>query len=242
MAFRATALWSNSSLEQQRLEQLPLVLDSPWLGRARVGWRDPPQVRPCRLVCRHPWRHTVPPTHPCPPFDSGLVRNGNAAPRLRLLICSALICSALTASLMGPALLCSASPDSAPVRSTCSAALCHGHVSTGVASTGSVRSALQQWRRSAVTPLAFASAFALALATSPLSEAGCGWVCGTICRHGWRHMSPHGWVHGGSRAPTHTPPGQAAQQTKAPAFRLFSLQHFNASTHHRPATATHCRR
>ncbi|RLK47217.1 hypothetical protein BCL79_3836 [Stenotrophomonas rhizophila] len=210
------------------------MLDSPWLGRARVGCRDPLQVRPCKLICRHPWRHMVPPTHPCPPFDNGLVRNGKAAPRRRLLICSAFdllsfdllgfdLIGVDPPSLIGSALLCSASQTPrqfarrAWLRSVV-AALCHVHASTVVASTGSIRLAQQQWRRSAEPPVA------LTLATSPLSEAGCGWVCGTICRHGWRHMSPHGWVHGGSRAPTHTPPGQAARQTKAPALKLSSSQ------------------
>ncbi|MET4682012.1 hypothetical protein, partial [Stenotrophomonas rhizophila] len=33
---------------------------------------------------------------------------------------------------------------------------------------------------------------AFPLRTGQLSKGGHGWVGGTICRHGWRHMSLHG--------------------------------------------------
>ncbi len=49
---------------------------------------------------------------------------------------------------------------------------------------------------------------AFPLRTSPLSKGGHGWVGGTICRHGWRHMSLHGRTCSGSRQPTRARPNQ----------------------------------
>jgi len=42
--------------QQQQPRQLRVGLRLCWFGRARVGGRAPPQVRPCRLMSRHPWR------------------------------------------------------------------------------------------------------------------------------------------------------------------------------------------
>jgi len=49
-------------------------------------------------------------------------------------------------------------------------------------------------------------ALALRLHTSHVSTGWRGWGGGTVMRHGWRISSPHGWVHGGSRDPTHAVP------------------------------------
>jgi len=55
-------------------------------------------------------------------------------------------------------------------------------------------------------PIQGSHASALSPHTSPLSTGWRGWGGGTIRRHGWRLMSPHGRVHGGSRHPTHGVP------------------------------------
>jgi len=59
---------------------------------------------------------------------------------------------------------------------------------------------------------------AFPLRTSPLSKGGHGWVGGTICRHGWRHMSLHGRTCSGSRQPTRDRPSQGESSTKAVAL------------------------
>ncbi|MCS4279782.1 hypothetical protein M2412_001774 [Stenotrophomonas rhizophila] len=55
---------------------------------------------------------------------------------------------------------------------------------------------------------------AFPLRTSPLSKGGHGWVGGTICRHGWRHMSLHGRTCSGSRQPTRARPSQGESSTE----------------------------
>ncbi len=55
-------------------------------------------------------------------------------------------------------------------------------------------------------PIQGSHALALSPHTSPLSTGWRGWGGGPIRRHGWRLMSPHGRVHGGSRHPTHGVP------------------------------------
>ena len=49
---------------------------------------------------------------------------------------------------------------------------------------------------------------ALSLRTSPLSKGGHGWVGGTMCCHGWQHMSLHGRTCSGSRQPTRACPAR----------------------------------
>jgi len=55
-------------------------------------------------------------------------------------------------------------------------------------------------------PIQGSHPLALGLHTSHVSTGWRGWGGGTIRRHGWRLMSPHGGVHGGSRHPTHGVP------------------------------------
>ena len=49
---------------------------------------------------------------------------------------------------------------------------------------------------------------ALSLRTSPLSKGGHGWVGGTMCCHGWQHMSLHGRTCSGSRQPARACPAR----------------------------------
>ena len=69
---------------------------------------------------------------------------------------------------------------------------------------------------------------ALSLRTSPLSKGGHGWVGGTMCCHGWQHMSLHGRTCSGSRQPTRGYPARrepAHQLEKAPKKSRDANQH-----------------
>ena len=142
-------------------------------GQARVGWRDPLQVRPCKLVCCHPWQHTVPPTHPCLPFDRGLVRNGKSRCLVPPLHWLAFVDSFASLTCLA-CLACSV----CLVRLARSVRLICVTFSAQVPQHESPR------------PCPSAALLCFAMATSQLSEAWGVWVGGTVVPHGCGSRAP----------------------------------------------------
>ena len=189
------------------------------MGRARVGCRDPPQVRPCRLVCCHPWQHTVPPTHPCPPFDRGLVGNGKSKAESRKQKAESgkqpsWRCAARFSSLIAHrspltahrSALSTQRSTSAPAPA---AAPAPAPVPMPLPVPVPMRLAEKQCddrRACRGSSPSRGICVCFLIGDRPIVEGrGCvGWRDHE--RHGWRDMSLHGWIHGVSREPTHPRP------------------------------------
>jgi len=195
LASRLFFLSSFRGLREGQRQIKSLWAGSCRAGQARVGWRDPLQVRPCKLACCHPWQHTVPPTHPCLPFDRGLVRNGKSrclVPPLHWLAFvdsfASLTCLACSACLTYLVRLARS------VRLIC------------------VTFSAQAPQHESPRPCPSAALPRFAMATSQLSGAWGVWVGGTVVPHGCGSRAP---MDGFTARPAnpHTP-DQAAESPR----------------------------
>jgi len=179
------------------------------LGRARVGCRDPPQVRPCRLVCCHPWQHTVPPTHPCPPFDRGLVGDGKSKAESPKQKAAELVlrCSLLESGYSAFISILSAQCQVLSARCSMLDAQCSMFNADADADADAdawvIDCNVTRRRHDLLTLISAAGHLRLFFHGRPTGCRGRG--CGGWRdheRHGWRDMSLHGRIHGVSREPT----------------------------------------
>ncbi len=187
-------------------------------SRMRGSASQAMRLHPCKLVCCHPWQHTVPPTHPCLPFDRGLVRNGKSrclVPPLHWLAFvdsfASLTCLACSACLTYLVRLARS------VRLIC------------------VTFSAQAPQHESPRPCPSAALPRFAMATSQLSGAWGVWVGGTVVPHGCGSRAP---MDGFTARPAnpHTPRlAQSSEKLCALGLALLALRPcICAKQSHRP--------